>query len=64
MGKLVTFDELIVSIRVPADLPDPVAATLARALKSKPFLDKLRRAARKALPTDSALGTVRVRVSW
>jgi len=63
MAKLVTFEELIVTICVPADLPESVAAKLARTLKSKSFVAKLRRTVRTAFPTHPALATSRVRVS-
>jgi hypothetical protein len=62
MAKLVTFEELIVTIRVPADLPDAVTAKLARALKSKTFQGKLRRTVRTVFSLDPVLASARVRV--
>jgi hypothetical protein len=63
MAKLVTFDELIVTIRVPADLPDSIAAALARTLKSKSFRARLRRKIRDAFLADPSLSEVRLRLS-
>ena len=63
MPKTVVIDELIVTVRVPADLPDPAADAVRQTLAGDAFLRALRRAVRRVVRTDPALAAVRVSVS-
>ena len=63
MPKTVVIDELIVTVRVPADLPDKEAAAARRALLGDAFAGRLRRAVRSAVRAFPALSRVRVTVS-
>jgi hypothetical protein len=63
MAKTVVIDELIVTARVPADLPDKEAAAVRRALLGDAFAGRLRRAIRGAVRAFPELARVRVTVS-
>lgn len=63
MAKSVVIDEVIVTLRVPADLPDAEAAAVRRALLAPGFLGRLRRAVAAALAETPELSAVRVTVA-
>ncbi len=62
MPKTVVIDEVIVTLRVPAALPDVEAETVRRALLAPGFLGRLRRAVAAALAETPELNAVRVSV--
>jgi hypothetical protein len=52
-----------VTVRVPADLPDPAVVAVRAALAGAGFVARLRRAVRAAVRADPALAQVRISVS-
>ena len=60
MAKTVVIDELYLTVRIPADLPEADAEAVRRALAGADFMDRLRRAARAAVRTFPELSPVRL----
>jgi hypothetical protein len=60
MPKTVVIDELHVTVRVPASLPDADAETVRRTLAGAEFMNRLRRAVRVVIRSFPELATVRV----
>lgn len=46
MPKTIVIDEMHLTVRIPADLPDPAAVAIHRILNDATFLARLRRAIR------------------
>ncbi len=63
MPKSVVIDELIVTLRVPADLADDQAEAIRRTLAGGEFMAQIRRAVRLAVRSFPELSVVRVSVS-
>ena len=63
MPKAVVIDELFVTVRVPADLPEKEAGAVRETLSGDAFLDRLRAAILAAVQEFSALAPVAVTVS-
>ena len=63
MAKTVVLDELLLTVRVPADLPDAEVDAVRRALESDEFVARLRRAVRTVLVAFPDLAPVRVTLS-
>lgn len=63
MAKTVILDELLLTIRVPADLPDAEVEAIRRALESDEFAAHLRRAIRAVLAAFPDLAPTRVTLS-
>ncbi len=63
MAKTVILDELLLTIRVPADRPDAEVHAIRRALESDDFLLRLRRAIRTVLAAFPDLAPTRVTLS-
>jgi hypothetical protein len=61
MAKTVVIDELYITLRVPAGLPD--IAAVRRTLKEPKFLSRLRRAVRAAVRALPQLASCRLKVS-
>lgn len=59
MAKTVVIDELHVTIRVPADLPDADAETVRTLLVGAAFMIRLRRAIRDTISAFEELSTCR-----
>ena len=60
MRKTVLLDEWHLSVRIPADLPDPAVTRIRRALNAKSFATALRRAVRAVVRERPPLRPVRV----
>lgn len=60
MAKTAVIDELHVTVRVPADLPESEAGTVRRALLGEDFLRRLRGAVRAAVRAFPELTRCRV----
>ncbi len=63
MDKHVLFDELHLTILVPADLEDAACDAIRRILDSQTFRTELRRAVRQLFRQYPDLAAVRVRIS-
>lgn len=63
MAKSVILDELLLTFRIPADLPDGDVDTIRRVLESDEFLARLRRAIRTVLAAFPELAPSRVTLS-
>ena len=63
MPKTVVIDELHLTVRIPADLPDTDAGAVRRTLAGADFMTRLRRAVRAALRAVPELADVRVSLS-
>ncbi|MDB5312788.1 MAG: hypothetical protein JWO38_6990 [Gemmataceae bacterium] len=63
MRKNLVIDEVHLTVRVPADLPDGEAEAVYRALTGKGFMARLRRAVREVGRGTPGLTRVRVSVS-
>jgi hypothetical protein len=63
MAKTVVIDELHLTARVPADLPDADAEAARRTLAGDDFTERLRRAIRAAVRAFPELVAVRVSVT-
>jgi hypothetical protein len=61
MAKTVLIDELHITLRIPAGLPD--LAAVRRTLQESKFLNRLRRAVRAAVRTWPQLASCRLKVS-
>ncbi|QDU19750.1 hypothetical protein [Urbifossiella limnaea] len=59
MAKSVVIDELHVTVRVPAGLPDEYAEAVRDALAGTAFMDRLRQAVRAAVRAFPELAAVR-----
>lgn len=59
MAKTVVIDELHLSVRVPAGLPEEHAGAVRETLAGAEFLDRLRRAIRAAVRAFPELAAVR-----
>ena len=62
MPRWVVFDQFIVTVRVPTDLPGPAVASVRRALDSRSLRVRLRRAVWAAVRADPGTAAVQVRV--
>jgi len=60
MPKPVTIDELIVTLTVPATLPDADAVAVRRVLLGRAFTTRMRAAVRAVVRADPRLARVRV----
>jgi hypothetical protein len=60
MAKTVVIDELHLTARVPADLPDADAEAVRRTLAADEFMEQLRRAIRTAARAFPELAAVRL----
>lgn len=60
MAKTVIIDELHVSVRIPANLPDDQAEAIRQTLTGDDFLARLRKAVREVIGAFPTLGAVRV----
>ncbi|MDB5314134.1 MAG: hypothetical protein JWO38_8336 [Gemmataceae bacterium] len=63
MGKTAIIDELHLTVRIPADLPEADAEVVRRALTGRAFMDGLRRAVRTVIRRTPGLTPVRVRLT-
>lgn len=63
MSKTVVIDELHLTVRVPADLPEEAAGAVRRALADPAFVARLRAAVRAVVREFPALAPVVVAVS-
>jgi hypothetical protein len=63
MPKTVVIDELHVTLRVPADLPDAAAETVRQALAGSGFIARIREAVRATVRASPELAAVRVTVT-
>ena len=63
MAKRKVIDVLILSARIPADVPDRTANDILRTLKSAAFMTRLRRAVRTAVVAFPKLARVTVSLS-
>jgi hypothetical protein len=63
MPKAVVIDELLVTVRVPADLPEKEAEAVRETLSGDTFLDRLRAVILAAVREFPALGPVAATVS-
>ena len=63
MAKTVILDELLLTVRVPADLPDAEVDAIRRALESDEFVARLRRSVRTVLAAFPDLAPTRVTLS-
>ena len=63
MPRTVVIDELHLTVRVPADLPDDEAEQARLVLNGEDFMRRLRRAVRAAARTFEALSALRISVS-
>jgi hypothetical protein len=63
MNKYILFDELHVTVRVPADLEESGSEAIQRTLESRPFQTALRRAVRQVVRQYPDLEPIRVRIS-
>lgn len=59
MAKTVVIDEIHLTVRVPADLPEPQTDAIHTALVGEDFMSRLRRAVRAALRAFPELTVVR-----
>ena len=60
MPKSVVIDVILITVRVPADLPDPRAGAVRRTLRGAAFMALLQWAIRAAVHASSTLAGVRV----
>ena len=60
MAKSVVIDEILITVRVPRDLPDDQAEEIRQVLASDEFQRHLGRAVRAVVRTFDALAVVRV----
>jgi len=63
MLKPVTIDELIVTLTIPATLPDAAAEAVWRVLLGRAFTTRMRAAVRAVVRADPQLARVRVTLS-
>lgn len=63
MPKTVVIDEMHLTVRIPADLPDPAAVDIHRTLNAATFMARIRKALRAVLQSDSVLAPCRLTVS-
>ena len=63
MADDILFDEMHISIRVPADLEDAACDAIRRILESRPFRSALRRAVMQVVHQYPELVSVRIRFS-
>ena len=61
--KTVVVDEVHLTLRIPADLPDDEADAVREALAGEEFMDRLRRAVRDIVRRTPELSAVRVSLS-
>jgi hypothetical protein len=59
MAKIVTLDELHLTLRIPNDLPNKEVETIRRTLAGDDFMSRLRRAVRATLRSVPELNAVR-----
>jgi hypothetical protein len=63
MSADVLFDEIHLTVRVPADLEESACEAIQRVLESRPFQTALRRAVRQVVRQYPDLDPIRVRIS-
>ena len=63
MARTVVIDELVITVRVPADLPDRAARAVRRALTAGGFRAGVERAVRAVVRAAPALAAARVTVT-
>jgi hypothetical protein len=64
VSRLVLLHEIHLSIRVPADLPEPEVAAVRRVILTRAFLRRMKTAIQELIAHDLAVRVVRVRVSF
>jgi hypothetical protein len=64
MARLVMLNELHVSVRIPADLPESDVGAVRRVILTQAFLRRVRAAIQDLIARDLAARLVRVRVSF
>jgi hypothetical protein len=64
MSRLVVLNEIHVTVRVPAGLPEAEVAAVRRVVLTRAFLTRLRKAVHDLIARDLAARVVHVRVSF
>ena len=63
MNRTVMIEQIHLTVRVPATLPDPAVVTIRTALAGAGFVTRIRRALRAAIRADATLAPVRISFS-
>ena len=58
MNRTVIIEQIHLTVRVPANLPDPAVVTIRSALADAAFVTRIRRAIRAAIRADPTLAPV------
>jgi hypothetical protein len=64
MSRLVLLHEIHVTVRVPADLPEPEVAAVRRVVLTRAFLNRLKKTVRDLIAHDLAARVIYVRVTF